>query len=452
MTDLQFFLLALGALIIVAVVLFNWWQEKKFLKASHEQYGNPKRDALMDDFHIDTDAVLDDKQHTEKAFHANEPVSKTFASDAEKNISTEKEHLAETKADAALKEPVPEPVKSTAESTIHAGEIHEEVVDPGIVVDWSEDDDLKEEDQQTESSTLDLLADEAESSINEPEQKIQDIFVSLPDVLFQRIDLIALLTLPHFASGAHIKETLAKMPDHNKLVRVYAFNKEQHWVLLTNEQNSAEFSHFACALQLADRAGPVINDTLQRYLHAVQESGGILHARVEWQNEMDVLQYAKELDAFCIEVDKTVGFHIIQGGNGPFTGTKLRGLAEAGGLRLAEDGAFHFENEDGQKLFSVMNQDNYPFTSEMLRTSVVHRITFQLDVARVKNSIEAFNHMVLIARQMVNGLNANLVDDNQRPLSDGQLDKIRQQLRVIQSNMTTHGIIPGSACALRLFS
>lgn len=438
MTDLQLFLLILGAIFIAAVLFFNWWQEKKFLEASHRQFGDLQRDALMGDFQIDTEAVLERKISLEavtleKKLHDIEPdIDANIVTTTRKEETSDLTQLANTNNDVA---------HVFSRAVVH----EEENVSPGITVDWAEGDaPLKTE--------FNILPGTIDSNHPSTEVLTSNVEPPLPDAFFPQIDLTAIIYLAQPLTGATLLVVLAELPDHNKLVHVYGFNREQHWVLLTSEQSAVEFSCVGCGLQLADRAGPVIKDTLDRFQVAINEASAKLQARVEWQNTLDVLQYANELDAFCIEVDKTVGFHVVQGGNGPFTGTKLRGLAEAGGLRLAADGAFHYENEDGQKLFSVTNQDNYPFTSEMLRTSVIYRITFQLDVARVKNSIEAFNQMVLIARQMVNSLNALLVDDNQRSLSEVQLDKIRQQLKVIQLKMTGHGIAPGSACALRLFS
>jgi len=49
-------------------------------------------------------------------------------------------------------------------------------------------------------------------------------------------------------------------------------------------------------------------------------------------------------------------------------------------------------------------------------------------------------------------LHATLVDDNNRVLGDIQVEKIRQQLKVIHATMLVRGIIPGSDNAIRLFS
>jgi FtsZ-interacting cell division protein ZipA len=151
-----------------------------------------------------------------------------------------------------------------------------------------------------------------------------------------------------------------------------------------------------------------------------------------------------------------IRFHLVQGDSGPFTGTKFRGLAEASGLILDGDGGFHFESEtesgSPQRLFSVVNKDSNPFSTEMLRTSVIHGISFKLDIPRVTNCAEVFNQMVLIARQMENSLSAHLVDDKGRPLGEPQIEKIRQQLKAIHARMIARGVVPGSDSALRLFS
>jgi DNA-binding transcriptional regulator YiaG len=60
--------------------------------------------------------------------------------------------------------------------------------------------------------------------------------------------------------------------------------------------------------------------------------------------------------------------------------------------------------------------------------------------------------MLLIAKKMEQALSASLIDDRQKELSDHQIEKIRQQLKLIQTHMTTRGIPSGSPVALRLFS
>ena len=480
MTDLQLSLAALGAAIILAVVLFNWWQERRLRKQISARFDEPRRDALMGEFNMDAEAILRNEpvqpQHEVPVVAAtvqpSEPFPPTipivdlanfnYESPVAEAIST----LAEFEQDMAasqpdLEQPVPaisryvssweeDPADkpaaaSTEELMQEAGldEIYSDNNDHAAVTsigsEWSANPD---------SSTP---AAPVRSSVS-PRISHTEHTQALPADISQQIDLIALLYLPKTLTGAVLRKSLLTLADLDKPMYAFGLGLDHAWHLLTLEQEHVEFSRIVCSLQLADRSGQISSKSLTRFQHAVDNCGHKLGAQVEWLGNADPFNYAAELDQFCLDVDKMVGFHLIQSTNGPFTGTKFRGLAEASGLILREDGAFHYESETGQRLFSVVNQENYSFSTEMLRTAVIRGLTFQLDIPRVKNCAEVFNHMVLAARQMENSLAGLLVDDNQRPLGEIQIEKIRQQLKMIHVNMVTRGIAPGSALALRLFS
>ena len=49
MSDLQLALLVLGALIIIAVIIYNWWQERNLRAEAETRFQAPSHDILMDD-------------------------------------------------------------------------------------------------------------------------------------------------------------------------------------------------------------------------------------------------------------------------------------------------------------------------------------------------------------------------------------------------------------------
>ena len=439
MTDLQLALLALGAIIIATVVLFNWWQERAIRKDAAERFVPPKRDVLMDDeeedFRIDTDAVLRNEQHSEQGL--NEEAAYQSTHDAFSNADKQSAYEEESPAD-----------QHTWRDTT-----------PAESPEWA----ASEEVSFTQAAGLESVSPYQSYAVSESEpdftatqpvpiEHAPETNDSLPEGISHQIDLTGVLYLPTPTRGDKLREFLLSLTDLDKPFYAYGLGADDQWYMLTREQEANEFKRAAYSLQLADRSGPVSRESLNRFQYAVDTIGHQLGAQVEWQGNPDPFAYAIDLDQFCIEVDKMVGFHIIQGSNGPFTGTKFRGLAEASGLALAEDGAFHFVNDHGQRQFSLVNQDNNPFNVEMLRTVVLHGVSFQLDIPRVKNSAEVFNQMVLAAKQMEHSLSGHLVDDHQRPLGEIQIEKIRQQLKVIHSQMVARGVVPGSATALRLFS
>jgi ZipA, C-terminal FtsZ-binding domain len=58
----------------------------------------------------------------------------------------------------------------------------------------------------------------------------------------------------------------------------------------------------------------------------------------------------------------------------------------------------------------------------------------------------------VLAKRLAITLDAELVDDKTRPLTDAGLGTIRAQLQTVQATMRAKGIEPGGARALRLFT
>lgn len=476
MSDLQIVLIIIGGLIIVAVLVFNWWQERRFHQQVENNFSAINSDALLEEPVLHTRDLLDAEDNFD---------------DIDFSIS----HDLIKETPIAAKEPVIEVPDEFDAPAIHSESSHsipvaaqESVIDEAVAADELpaesnsaiiNNPDIKPvnhdgikaifQDAFNKNQTSDNI--QQSETVKEQSQggdaKPETLAQTLPAKLHAQVDLIALLHLATESTVNQISGMLKSDFDgYDKPVFIHVQTPDLRWLLLSEISGKPEFadqkiSKIACSLQLADRAGPVSRSILNRFQLAVESLGLDIDAQVEWQTSTDPAADAVALDAFCIDVDKTMGFHLLHGENGAFTGTKLRGLAEAQGLELAADGSFKYYDEAAKKQaasvtsapsFVMFNRDHYPFSPDMLRQSVVKGITFQLDIPHVTNCTEAYNHMVLVAKQMETGLHAQLVDDNNRPLGDVQIEKIRHQLKIIQATMLTRGIVPGSDVAHRLFS
>jgi len=217
--------------------------------------------------------------------------------------------------------------------------------------------------------------------------------------------------------------------------------------------SAAAYASWRFAVQMSNRAGCIDLDQLARF-----------HATVErWADDLDaesvqspaietVHAMATQLDRFCADVDIAIGMNVVTGSGDPFAGTKIRGLAEAGGMRLDGDGVFYLRNEAGQKIYSLDNHEPMPFVPEQMKTLTTSGVTFLLDVPCVSEGIDAFENMLATARNFAETLDGVLVDDNRRPLTDEAIGKIRHQLTGILAKMEAGQLAAGSARALRLFS
>jgi FtsZ-interacting cell division protein ZipA len=220
----------------------------------------------------------------------------------------------------------------------------------------------------------------------------------------------------------------------------------------SNARESKGYCNLQGCLRLVDRTGPVSEVSLSEFRDMVESFALRINASAACPDIHEAYIQAMSLDEFCTEVDVMVGINIVSRDAAVFTGAKIRMLAEAAGLKLGTEGVFDYYDESGLPLFSLGNFELSPFLPASIRTLTTHGVTFLLDVPKVANGDAAFGQMVHFANTFADDLGGVLVDDNGIPLSDGGIGKIRQQLSAIQTMMTARGIPAGSETALRLFA
>jgi hypothetical protein len=251
---------------------------------------------------------------------------------------------------------------------------------------------------------------------------------------------------------AALIEAIQRQGDFDKRVRWLGMNSLTGGWEEVGQASTEEYLNIAVTLQLADRSGPVSEQYLLAFCGQVQAVADELVAIAEFPDRQPALALAAALDQFCADVDVLIGANIITQNGEVFAATKVRAMAEAAGMKLQPDGAFHFFNDEGADLFSLANLDPTPFSAENIRQLSTHGITFLFDVPKVADGVRVFNQMLMLARQMASSLGGQVVDDNRRPLSDAGIARIKQQLADIYARMEAQQIKSGSARALRLFS
>ena len=455
MSDLQVALIFLGGLIIAAVVIYNWVQERKLRNEVASEFIVPQKDVLADDFHIDADAFMIDKELAEvtekaKLFEhtspANNATDKDFDKPATHNTFETKPIASESASTLTELENAQPQTSETPQSTsapyADLAEVQDEVLD-----DASQEINQEINAEINDEQTIEVQPEPiVQAALYD---KTRHTPVTLPDTTHSQVDVTAILYLTKPITSSELSMRISSIAGIGLPMRLYILDNHEKWHLASDTQ-AHDFKQVACSLQLADRGGPVAKNVLNKFQFAVEDAGSELNAHVEWQGSGDVMQRAIELDQFCIEVDQLISVHVAENG-AAIHGTKFKGLAEASGMTLKEDGKFHFYAND-MVLFTATDVNNVPFTAESLRSSVLKGVTFQIEIPKVVNCEQVFNQMIMIAQKMASSLNANLVDDNQKPLGDIQIEKIRQQLKVIHATMVARGIMPGSPASMRLFS
>lgn len=202
-------------------------------------------------------------------------------------------------------------------------------------------------------------------------------------------------------------------------------------------------------LQLVSRDGTIGEADLIEFRSAVETLAASVSASVAAPEMRAAVDAARALDDLCAETDIQVVMHL-QGG--PFSGAKVREAAEAGGLKLEEDGRFALRNGEQLLLYTLGARDGTPFAAKTLQDAAPTALTFALDVGRTPETRRSFESMARLAHQLSSALGGGMVDDNGNALDERAVAAIAQQLDAVCARLEAQGIAPGSPTALRLFS
>ncbi len=435
MSDLQIVLIVLGAIIIAAVVVYNWLQERKLRENITEEFIVPKKDVLVDEFYVDPDALVE--KEFDGDVHKDEIINKLHEDDVKKEPSLDEQ---------ALPSVEPEPQATAPETPAKAA-----VEAAPTVTESAPPPQATKEEIASKTQEAEIVV---EKGILPPEFD-PIATTSLPDDVHSQIDLTAFLyASKNIDKQAMLELSKTTLKDIGVKVFYHGLDEQDVWQRIddTSSEMPAAYKQVAYSLQLADRRGPVPKPVLNKFQFAVETIGLEFSAHVEWQGKGDPATRAVDLDKFCMDVDQLVSVHLVQGET-PIHGTKFKGLAEAEGLKLKHSQFSFFDDSTSEvPQYILINADGQPFTADGLRSDIVRGATFQIEIPKVANCEKTFNDMIATAQKMANSLGARMVDDNQKPLGELQIEKIRQQLKVIHATMVARGVMPGSPSSMRLFN
>lgn len=274
--------------------------------------------------------------------------------------------------------------------------------------------------------------------------------VAAPVAIDPVIDFVVEVTLAEPADGGALRDELrALMIETGKSVLAEAYEESSgDWV---DAGGGHGYARLRYALQISNRAGCVQLNQLAAFRAAVAAWADMHGGEIKCLDVEAVHAMAVQLDRFCADVDIAIGINVITGDGSPFTGARIRLMAEKIGFRLEPEGVFYARAESGEVLYTLDNHEPMPFVPEQMRALHTRGVTFLLDVPRVTAALAAFDAMLSNARTFANEMDGTLVDDNRAQLSDNAIAAIRKQLEGILTKMEAGRIGAGGVRALRLF-
>lgn len=414
MSELQIGLLAVGVVVVVAVLLFNQFQERRFRKQADAAFRSPDADPLMDAAHARAGAVPRDR--IEPAL--NEPVFESDDPGVVVEIGEPRLHLDP--------HPAPQPVPVMAEP--ETAPMQPQPAPPAA------------------SRPAPVPAAPA-SAPRPPAGPAMAGPAPYDELIEYRVRIQGDGILANaFADAFTQVRSLGKAVRWSGLPVGGSEWEEVHpW-------RDGHYQQLVVTMQLADRNGAVAEDQLAALcstLTAVANAHGL---RIACDDMAEGLERALAIDRFCVDVDVLIGLNVVARGEGSVNLVRIVREAEGGGMVLGTDGVFQLLDSRGEPLYALCNHDAEPFSREVHEEQTSQGVTLQFDVPRVPDGIKVFDGMVTFGRRLANEVGGILVDDNLRPLTDTGIDKIRTQLMHIYERMEARGVPSGSRRALRLFS
>lgn len=459
LNDLQITLIGAGIVGVAAVWVYNQWQERKARRLTEAALTHPTDDTLLKTSATDH-VVTNDKPMAEPGNMAS-PVhfispAPDFANGAEDSAAIEKGDMSERI----------EPTLSSLEATNEAaGSVLPSAIEYNVMA------------QHAESSAL-LDMPSVDSSSAEP-PSVASLLVVQPtstgaveiapvaesgvvntaasDLPIERADPLIDGVIRLYTAKATPAATMSVLmrgcvPPQGKSVRWSAFDEVIGEWIAVDEQTVGWFHQWVGALQLVDRRGAVSERELVYFFEGVQQAAQQINAELSIPDIAPIWAYAGALDQFCATVDYQFTVYIVESAGAAFTGTKLRGVAEASGMLLEADGCFYARGNAGDELFTLVNLGNEGFTADNLRTLATHGLSLTLDVPRVRDGLATFTRMLVTGQQLAKALDGIMVDAQRIPLTEEKTSAIRAKITELQHKMLEADITPGSSRALRLFS
>ena len=425
MSELQISLIAMGIVVILAVVLFNWMQHRRFRRSAEEAFGQKPDDVLLG---------------------AGTPAAGPVEVEERIEPQLGKEPTLELHDDPMN----PHPVFPHAQATESAGTAVDLLPEPRLGSISPEPEPVGLSEQAGAPMGSDGVDKEDEVDPESGANTGSRAYFGMDSGVDYVVEIRGATVIP----DSRLTELIQRKFDFSKPVRwLGQRDTGADWEEIAGETTGTRgYVALRGCLQLADRAGPVSEVSLAEFRDLAKSFGTRVKAKAHCPDIRSAYERAVLLDEFCAEVDVMIGINIISMDNSVFTGAKIQVLAESSGFKLGTEGMFRYYDESGAAMFSLGNFEPSPFLHTSMRVLTTHGITFLLDVSRVANGEIVFGQMIHMAGQFADALGGVMVDDNRVPLTENGIRKIKQQLSAIQSVMQARDIPAGGKVATRLFA
>jgi hypothetical protein len=418
MTTTHYLLIGLGVALVAGLLLYNYFQERRFRKQADRMFSHGRGDVLLGDTDLGDelhDGRIEPRIDLEADGAGMAPMAGAVVQSLDRLPPQESPALAEEVAKPVVSRPSAEPQR---------------VVQPRVPPEGLR--------TQTAPVDQDEMAGASPASASALPQSPLD----------NALEYIARLrfTEPVRLSFSRLMDGLRRL---GKPVRAYGLRQDGVWEVV-GPNPAAAYSAVEFAVQLADRTGPVSDSLLDAFCRLLYQFATEQGGAVSCPERKVAVERARDLDRFSVEVDVLIGINIVARDGQSLLGEEIDAVAQEAGMVLGAEGTYVLHDARGQLMFSLANQEERPFPPGGVGLTT-HGLSLLFDVPRIAQGLGVFDRMTELGFQLAERLKGKVVDDTGRAVTEDTLMKDRQRLGNFYARMEAHGIPAGSERALRLF-
>ena len=430
MSDSVLIALVLGAAIILMVLVYNIYQESKYRKQLRDQFGHANKDALLDS---NVNSVRDNAAAKTAPSAVEQPVTEIPPVDAEP-VAAESSQLThiQTETDNVVSENQKTSVNGPQETPPQNQPILQTQTDTDQQRDF-----FSPTNPQKLSRTIPVKGRKTLLDVRDMSKQTLPWF----DARFDYLVYIALYNpkelhaMPRLSNRARFRLVGCTMDDRYQVAEPIP---------------SVNYQGFVVGLQTISRNGLVSKEELLHFVEQANKFAEQMDGLLLLTDMNAFLNIAQPLDDLCARVDQTIAIHLVSRSN--VSGMELRSSVEKLGFELAHDGAFYFNDTNGEPLFSIVTLDNSPFTGTLLVNQNYRGFSMLFDIVHIPNGEKCFDQFMDMAVKLSSQLGLDLVNDKLEELSTEWLREVRRYVVDRQKEMRRVEIMPGGELAKRLFS
>jgi len=274
--------------------------------------------------------------------------------------------------------------------------------------------------------------------------------VSVP--LDALIDAIAPITLEAPVAGEAVLVHLpSKRHVGSKLVGVEGLDTETgEWQAPVAGRRYGELQ---AGVQLASRTGALNEIEYSEFVQRMQAFADAIGASIDPPDMLDVMARARELDAFASQHDAQLAVHLHARGAAWSVGYIQQHARRHGFVPGVVPGRLVYPAaEEGAPPVLTLTFDSQAALADEPDRASVRDVTLAFDVPQTAPAAEPFKAWQAAAQALAVGMDAQVVDDDGRPLSEPGFAAIGAELGQLYEALETRDLASGSPTARRLFS